>query len=111
MSPHWAAIKEFIIEFGWTKGVFTVFFFSAHYWVYRLYEGRLKDRQAEIDRLAQDNREYRHTLLTLYDKHFGINDEKNDKAPKSLPAASASTIEQQARRNEPTKPRSRKERQ
>lgn len=52
------------------KGVFTVFFFGAHFVVYRLYLGRLKDRQREIDRLAEDNRDYREKFMHILDmKH------------------------------------------
>ena len=69
-SPSWAEIKDFIVTLGWAKGVFTIFFFLAHAWIYNLYSGRLKDRQAEIDRLSADNREYRERFLSLLDKHF-----------------------------------------
>ena len=52
--PSWEQILSFIQSLGWTKGVFTIFFFMAHAWIYRLYSGRLNDRQAEINRLAKD---------------------------------------------------------
>ena len=68
--PSWPEIKDFIVTMGWAKGVFTIFFFIAHAWIYKLYNGRLEDRQAEIDRLASDNREYRERFLRLLDKHF-----------------------------------------
>jgi len=71
--PDFGTIKSFISAFGWTKGVFTIFFFSAHAWIYRLYNGRLNDRQAEIERLAKDNHEYRERFLKLLDKHLGFN--------------------------------------
>lgn len=69
--PDWKIVKDFIVAFGWTKGVFTIFFFCAHGWVYKLYKARVEDKQAEIDRLAADNREYRERFLKLYDEHFG----------------------------------------
>ncbi len=37
-----------------------------HYWIYRIHQGRLDDRQREIDRLADDNREYRESFLRLW---------------------------------------------
>lgn len=70
MLPTWDEILSFIKALGWTKGVFTIFFFLAHGWIYNLYRDRLKDRQSEINRLATDNREYRERFLSLLDKHF-----------------------------------------
>ena len=70
--PDFETIKNFLVTFGWTKGIFTLFFFMAHGWIYSLYQGRLKDRQKEIDRIAQDNREYREKFLAILDKHFDL---------------------------------------
>jgi len=77
-------ILEFVKALGWTKGVFTIFFFMAHGWIYNLYRGRLNDRQKEIDRIAEENREYRERFLKLMDKAFSYSpvsrkaiDEKN----------------------------------
>lgn len=61
---------EFIEALGWTKGVFTVFFFIAHGYIFILYRGRLSDRQKEIDRIAAENREYRERFLMLMDEKF-----------------------------------------
>lgn len=68
--PTWTEILTFIEALGWAKGVFTIFFFLAHGWIYTLYKSRLDDRQKEIDRLAADNHEYRERFLSLMDKHF-----------------------------------------
>lgn len=68
-------------EFGWAKGTLTLFFWVAHYAYYRQFQGRLKDRQDEIDRLAADNHEYRDRWLAVHDKQH------NYKPPKSLPPA------------------------
>jgi hypothetical protein len=68
--PDWKNIERFILALGWTKGVFALFFFMAHGWIYWLYHGRLKDRQAEIDRIAAENREYRIRFLKVYDKQY-----------------------------------------
>jgi hypothetical protein len=65
-------VKELILSLGLVKGTFVVFFFVAHGWIFLLYNGRLKDRQKEIDRLATDNREYRVRFVTLMDKRFGF---------------------------------------
>lgn len=63
-------LLEFIKALGWTKGVFTVFFFIAHGYIFSLYRGRLSDRQKEIDRIAAENREYRERFLKLMDDKF-----------------------------------------
>jgi len=68
--PDWKTIERFISTLGWTKGVFSIFFFMAHAWIFSLYNGRLKDRQAEIDRISDENREYRNRFLKLHDKQY-----------------------------------------
>lgn len=65
-----ADILELVKELGWAKGVFTIFFFLAHWWVFKAYDARAKDRQAEIDRIAAENREYRERFLKLMDEAF-----------------------------------------
>lgn len=70
--PTWEEILTFVKTLGWTKGVFTIFFFMMHGWVFSLYRGRLVDRQGEINRLAEDNRAYRDRYLHVLDKHYGI---------------------------------------
>lgn len=77
--PGWETIKDFVISLGWTKGIFTIFFFMAHFWIYTLYMGRLKDRQNEINRIAAENREYRERFLSLLDEHFGFGKPKKKK--------------------------------
>jgi hypothetical protein len=69
--PDWDTIKSFIVALGWTKGVFSLFFFIAHAWIFWLYRGRLKDRQAEIERVVAENRQYRERFLKFYDDKFG----------------------------------------
>lgn len=77
--PAWDSIREILKQFGFTKGLFILFFFMAHGWVYRLYSGRLADRQAEINRIAEDNREYRERFLAILDDHFGLKKGKRKK--------------------------------
>ncbi|MBI1806797.1 MAG: hypothetical protein HYR76_07090 [Ignavibacteria bacterium] len=67
----WNAVVEFFKAFGYEKGLFTVFFFGAHFWIYRLYMERLKDRQKQIDLIAKENHEYREKFMALLDKHLG----------------------------------------
>lgn len=70
--PSWDTIEKLLKEFGWVKGTFTGFFWVAHYWIFRLYNGRLKDRQTQIDELAKENHEYRDRFLALLDDHYGF---------------------------------------
>ena len=62
---------DLIAQLGWVKGTFTVFFWVAHFWIFQLYKGRLADRQAEIDRLATDNHEYREHFMKLLQNQRG----------------------------------------
>jgi len=71
LMPDWDTIKDFIIALGWTKGVFSLFFFIAHAWIFWLYRGRIKDKQEEIERVVAENREYRERFLKFYDNNFG----------------------------------------
>ena len=70
-------ILKFITELGWTKGVFTIFFFLAHFWIFKLYNARIKDRQTEINRIAKENREYRKTLLKMIDSKYETGENNN----------------------------------
>jgi hypothetical protein len=71
-TQYWEIIKDSVQSFGLLRGIFLLFFWVAHFWIYRLYQGRLRDRQKQIDDLAKDNREYRERFLTLLDRHFGL---------------------------------------
>ncbi|MFA5240495.1 MAG: hypothetical protein WC476_12420 [Phycisphaerae bacterium] len=70
--PDWQTILEFIDKLGTTEGVFVILFFVLHAWIFMLYKGRIKDRQREIDRLADENHEYRERFVLLLDKQFGF---------------------------------------
>lgn len=76
MKEFFEIVKGFISGFGWTKGVFTIFFFLSHYYYYRTNEKRIKEKQNEIDRLAQDNREYRTVYLKQLDTNFNYTKKK-----------------------------------
>lgn len=70
MNLSWETIKDFVVSFGWAKGTLTILFWVFHIWIYRLYTARLEDKQKEIERLAQDNKEYRDRFLALLDRYF-----------------------------------------
>ncbi len=63
-------VLELTKELGLVGGLFVFFFISAHFWIWKLYNDRLKDRQKEIDKLAEENREYREMFLNLLKDHF-----------------------------------------
>ncbi|MDR9468882.1 hypothetical protein [Marinospirillum sp.] len=67
----WGAVFLGLVEeVGLGGALFAVIVLGMHYAVFRLYLGRLNDRQKEIDRLAAENREYRERFLDLLDKKF-----------------------------------------
>ena len=70
--PAYNTIIDAIKKLGWVKGVFALFFFMAHAWIYALYMGRIKDRQNEIDRLAKENHDYRHKFLRMLDEQHAF---------------------------------------
>lgn len=78
MPLDWNAIINTLKSFGVKDGIFILFFFLAHFWIYKLYLGRLNDRKEEIQRLATDNHEYRDRLLSLLDTHFGYDSKKQE---------------------------------
>lgn len=73
----WDNIVVLIQSLGVTKGLFAVFFIGAHLVIYGLYRNTIKQMQAEINRLAAENREYRERFLSFVDKHM------NYKKPKA----------------------------
>ncbi len=70
MEISWETIRDFVVHFGWVKGTLTILFWVFHAWIYLLYNGRLKDRQKEIDRLIQENREHRERFIALLDRRL-----------------------------------------
>jgi len=72
LTRVWNIIKDAVVALGWAKGMFTLFFWVAHYALFKAYKGRLKDRQDEIDRLAKDNHEYRDRFLAVLDRYFDL---------------------------------------
>ena len=63
----WDTINYVIKSIGIWGGLFVTLLIFMHWWIYKLYEGRLTDRQQEIDKLAVENREYRERFYKLID--------------------------------------------
>jgi hypothetical protein len=70
--PSLAEIGNLIASLGVVKGTFVVFFFVAHGVILELYNGRVQDRQNQIDRLADENKEYRERFTVLLDKKLNV---------------------------------------
>ncbi|WHI46464.1 hypothetical protein ACJJIW_20630 [Microbulbifer sp. JMSA004] len=75
-------ILQFVQNMGLKNGLFVIFFIFAHYLLFWMYSGRLKDRQVEIDRLAADNKEYRDRFLKLMDNAFSYSPPTRKAAPR-----------------------------
>ncbi len=58
---------QLVTEVGLTKAVFSLVILSCHFYIFSLYNDRLRERQAEIDRLAEENHQYRDRFLKLID--------------------------------------------
>ncbi len=78
MDAALEAMLKALETFGLRDGLFVIFFIGMHYWLHRQYQGRLGDRQIEIDRVAGDNREYRDRFTRLLDRHFNVTENPND---------------------------------
>ncbi len=71
--PDWDIIIAILSDFGIRDGLFVIFFIVFHYWIWKLYINRLSDRQNEINRIAEENREYRETFMALVNNKLEIN--------------------------------------
>lgn len=79
MSSFLSSFIEAVKTFGWERALFTTFFFGMHYAVYKLYLGRLQDRKDEIDRLREENNDYRERFIALLDEGMDFElDESSD---------------------------------
>ena len=67
-----AQIKDIVLHLGVVRGLFVVFFVGAHGVIFWLYNGRLSDRQKEINRLASENKEHRERFTALIEKKLNI---------------------------------------
>ena len=82
MSSLFSSFIEAANAFGWERALFTAFFFGMHYAVYRLYLGRLRDRKEEIDRLREENNDYRERFIAILDERMDFElDEPSDPDP------------------------------
>ena len=68
----WEAIFEAVNNFGITTTIFLVvvilFIFYNFYRANTLYKQNIKDKQKQIDRLAEENREYREKFMYMLNK-------------------------------------------
>jgi len=64
-------------EITFERVLFLLVFVFVDRLYYRQYKNMQEDRQKEIDRLAEDNRDYRNRFLYFIDKKMGYNENKN----------------------------------
>jgi hypothetical protein len=62
---EWDFLTKIYQEHGIISVAVLVALVAACYWIHKLYEGRLQDRQQQIDRLAEENRQYRDIFMRL----------------------------------------------
>jgi hypothetical protein len=66
MDPINSGIVVGLIQaIGMTKTLFAVIILSCHFYIFRVYNARLQDRQNEINRLATENHDYRDKFSQL----------------------------------------------
>jgi len=70
------SIKEFLIAFGISRGLLSLFFVFAHIAIFKLYKRNMNDKQTQIDRIASENHEYRIRFTQLLDDKFGFKQEE-----------------------------------
>lgn len=70
-----ALLMDVLMEHGVWATLFIGSLIVFHLWIANLHKGRLDDRQREIDRLAEDNRNYRDVFLRLLGDKMSIKGE------------------------------------
>ncbi|MFT5704017.1 MAG: Mg2+ and Co2+ transporter CorA [Rickettsiales bacterium] len=73
------SLLELVKTVGLSNTIFLIILLSCHFFIFRLYNERLKDRQDEIDRLAEENHQYRDRFLKLMDNKFNFSNKKEGK--------------------------------
>jgi hypothetical protein len=69
---NWSSVVDVLKNFGLTRGLCVIFFLSLWWFYHRAHQNRLKDKDAEINRLAADNHEYRERFMRLFDDKYKI---------------------------------------
>lgn len=72
VADHLPTFVDLVTYFGPYIGFILFLIICFNFWVYRLYVGRLKERQDEINRLAEENKEWRERFQAMLDKNFSI---------------------------------------
>ena len=67
MAGFWEGFVGLVKEAGLLGALFSVFFLGVHYWLYRVYEKRVQELKDQIDRLAEENHEYRDRFMDRLD--------------------------------------------
>ena len=72
-------IQDFILSDPSNTGIAicATIILSCHFYIFKLYKQVLKDRQKEIDRLAEENHQYRDRFIKLLDNKFNYKTEND----------------------------------
>jgi len=71
-------VEDWLIHVLEEHGLFGALFALSLFIIKRLYEGRLEDRQKEIDRLAQENHDYRDKFMVLLNNKIKKEEKENE---------------------------------
>ncbi len=58
-------IRQYLESFGPLNGLLILFFIFGHYWIWNLYNKNIRGKQAEINRMAQDIKDYREYFMNI----------------------------------------------
>lgn len=59
---------DFLANLSFSEGALLILLILGGFWLYKSQQGRLDDRQQELDRMAADNRDYRDRFERLHDR-------------------------------------------
>ncbi len=61
-------IVEFISGLSFIEGLLVILILLGGWWIYKIHQRQLDDRQREINRLAKENREYRERFTRILER-------------------------------------------
>lgn len=70
---------KFLSGLSFTEVVLLILLIYGGRLIFTVHQRQLNDRQREIDRLAEDNREYRERFLWILDRRLGVESEDDGK--------------------------------
>ncbi len=68
MSKIFLNLHKLVKEVGTYQSLFIIFFIGVHIYIRRLYDANMADKQNQINRLAEENKEYREKFIKMVDQ-------------------------------------------